>query len=256
MIPVEVFLYEINPVTYARLLANLRQRLPEFGYAQVGDTCWKSFRATLHIINGNGADASVSLVRGSDAVFAINDPNAITGWAMRSTFSHELNRSGVRFFRSLTTMGCNATGLKRDKKMRPTRIECFDRMAEFQSTLPSSRDLCLAAANDDAQWSYLIETSDKWRNRTEVLVRRAFKQQGHDVSITWHRAGDGMFRNELFRHFLTKAEMKGIRGKEEYWLAATKDERLQMIDAYKEAPPPEQMTFWPDCDEVSDEDCA
>ncbi|WP_338684525.1 hypothetical protein QD712_29340 [Streptomyces acidiscabies] len=251
-LPVEIYLYEINPETFIRLVANLGHQLPKLGYSPDGDNCWRSPRAVLYAINGDGRDASIRHLRPGDAVFAINDPNAVTGWAMRSKFSHEVIGRGVRLYRSLTTMGCNATGLKRGKKARPTRIECFDRLAAVQGTLASSRDLCLAAANDDAQWSYLIETSDKWRGRTESNVRRAFKKQGHEVTITWYRVNSPQFQDELFRHFLTKAELKGIRGKEQDWLAATMEQRLQMINAFEEAPPPpppaEQMTFWEDED--------
>ncbi|MEU5306032.1 hypothetical protein ACH4YO_39580 [Streptomyces noursei] len=249
MIPVEAYLHELNPDTFLRLLANLSERLPALGYIRTDETTWQSERAIIRVFNMSGSDASISMLRRTDAVFLINDPNAITDWAMRPTFSREIADRNVGYFRGLTTMGCNASGLKRSKDTRRGRIELFDRMALLQTNLPPYRDLCFAAIiRDKDQWAYLIETSDKWRPKTEDLVRSAFKKHGRDATVTWSRTDAGPFRGEMFRLFLTKAELKGIRGREDAWVAASLDDRINMISTFEDVPPPaepEQMTFWP-----------
>ncbi|MBC9713296.1 hypothetical protein H9Y04_12025 [Streptomyces sp. TRM66268-LWL] len=248
-VPVEVRLYEINSETYRHLLFNLNRQLPRWGFAPEGTGCWRSPRATIQALNCSGADASVDRLLSTDAVFAVNDPNAITDWAMRRSFSQEISDLGVTFFRTLTTMGCNANGLKRGKDTRPARIECFNYVEAAKRTLPRQRDLCFAAIlRDDAQWAYLIETSEKWRNRTTIAVQRAFRQHGRDASVTWSKLdGDGQFRGEMLRLFLTKAEREGIRGQEEAWLAATAAQRIMLLAKYEDTPvppKPEQMSFW------------
>ncbi|WP_227048912.1 hypothetical protein [Streptomyces pinistramenti] len=260
MIPVEVYLHELNPDTFLRLLANLDEQLPAFGYIRMDETTWRSERAVIRVSNMSGSDASISMLRSTDAVFLINDPNAITEWAMRPTFSREIADRNVGYFRGLTTMGCNASGLKRSKDTRRGRIELFDRMALLQKNLPPYRDLCFAAIiRDKDQWAYLIETSDKWRPKTEDLVRRAFKKHGRDATVTWHRTESALFRGDMFRLFLTKAELKGIRSREDEWVAASLDDRIDMISTFEETPPPaepEQMTFWSNDDDETEEQPA
>ncbi|MGW2489574.1 hypothetical protein ACWCV9_20495 [Streptomyces sp. NPDC001606] len=248
-LPVVVNLYEINPETYGRLLANLAVKLPEFGYRKEEPNRWRCGRSVLQVFNQSGVDADIGDVRSYDAVFVINDPNSITEWAMRMSFSREISSRNVTFFRSLTTMGCNASGLKRNKETRRTRIECVDRVGAFQRSVPRFRDLCFAAIiRDDAQWAYLIETSDKWREKTEQLVRGAFKKYDRGTSISWYRTAAGQFRGDMLRLFLTKAEREGIRGHEDRWLTAPLVQRIEMIGASEEAPVPEapvQMGLWP-----------
>ncbi|WP_328743621.1 hypothetical protein OG436_39535 (plasmid) [Streptomyces caniferus] len=247
-IPVAVFLHEINPDTHVRLLANLEERLPGFGFTRMGEQQWSTERAIIRVFNKSGSDASIDMLRRSDAVFLINDPNAITEWAMRPTFSREISARSVSYFRGFTTMGCNASGLKRSKGTRRGRIELFDRIAALQHTLPRYRDLCFAPIiRDRDQWAYLVETSDKWRPKTEDLIRSAFKKYGRDATVTWYRNEEARFRGEMLRLFLTQAELKGIRGQEKHWVNATLDERIEMISAFEDAPvplPPEQMGFW------------
>lgn len=226
--PVRIFLYEIQPATYDRLLANLGQRLPGLGYERTADDTWRSGdHVVIRAFNLSGHRASVNAIHRRDAVVAFNDPNAITEWAMRDEFVKDVG-DRTNMFRSLSTMGCNAAGLKRldpDKRM-----DWFGLVEAQQASLPQSRDLCLAAIErDDAQWAYLLSTSVKWRGKTESVVRTAFKQMGRTAAISWYRQDPAQFQEAKLQLFLTKKERLRLSGHEEQWLAASQDERLEFV---------------------------
>src|SRR5690606_18063734 len=112
--PVEIRMYEIDQATYGALLDNLAAELPLLGYSRPGLATWElaGRNVGIAVFNRSGRTAEVADVRRSDGVLVFNDPNAMSGWAMRPSFATEIARR-TGWFRSLSTMGCNAHGQKR-----------------------------------------------------------------------------------------------------------------------------------------------
>lgn len=241
-IPVQVRLYENAASTYGRLIENLSRHLPGHGYEQASTNMWAHpmSGSTITANFGSGADADVSDIQNDDAVFVINDPNAITEWAMRPAFAAEI---GARTWlsRNLSTMGCNPAGLKRLDITE--RINWFDHVRQQQQALPSYRDLSLAVLdNDEAQWAYLVTTSRhaSWVDKTTAAARRSAKTSGRTLTVKWWRQDHDGFDDLLLKLFLTKRELKQIVGREREWMAASNEQRLAMIPN-PDAPNPEPL---------------
>lgn len=236
--PVEIALHEIKPAVFDLLIKNLEYRLPTLGYSQYEDTSWRiGNRVKLRAFNMSGKDASVDYVGRSDAVLVLNDPNAITDWAMRDSFPAEIaSRTGM--FRSMSTLGCNPSGIKRGSPAE--RLNWFDLIRSQERTLPGYRDLLLSAIErDEAQWAYLLSTATKdgWRDKTEAMVKSAFRRvtetpgsRGRTAAMTWFQQEPEEFQETKLRLILTKDERDRIRGLEEQWFAAPREERLQAFD--------------------------
>jgi hypothetical protein len=227
--PVEIRLHEIQPATYDRLLDNLWTHLPSLGYEQLDSQVWvhNHDHVILTALNMSGKDARVNGIGRGDAVFVVNDPNAISEWAMRDTFAAEIT-SRTWLFRSLSTMGCNPGGLKRIDI--EARLKWFDAVEEQQAALPDHRDLVIAAiARDDAQWAYMLSTAWQWRSTTEKVIEATFRRFGRTALMSWYRQDTSAFQDTKLRLFLQKTERDQIRGKEGAWLAANQADRLAMI---------------------------
>lgn len=228
-VPVHVRLHEIQAATYDRLLGNLCSYLPTLGYTPTSSDSWThpGNGSTVACHNLSGAEADVTDIDRDTAVFVVNDPNAIIDWAMRDTFPAEISaRTGL--FRCLSTMGCNPAGLKR--LTIDERIKWFATVREQQQAMPHYRDLSLAALDrDEAQWAYLVATSDKWRVKTDQAARKSARNCKRSVSIAWWRQNPDLFSDLLLRLFLQKSELKQISGREREWMAASNEERLVMI---------------------------
>lgn len=205
--PVFVQLHEIQPATYDRLLGNLDHYLPDLGYSRESETCWRfGDGVQLHAHNTSGQNADVSFVSNTDAVFVLNDPNAITEWAMRDSFAHEIT-ARTWCFRSLSTMGCNPAGLKRLEMEE--RLHWFNFPDTQEKPLPHYRDLVLAAIDrDEAQWAYLLSTSTNWRSTTERVFSTAFKKVGRTAAMAWMRKDPELFQETKRTLFLTKKERR------------------------------------------------
>ncbi|MDJ0342210.1 hypothetical protein QMK19_03290 [Streptomyces sp. H10-C2] len=239
--PVEIDLYEIQAATYDRLLTNLAVHLPELGYSQVAETRWEiGTRVALRTHNSSGRTASIDHITRNHAVFVVNDPNAITEWAMRPTFAAEIAQT-TWLFRTFSTMGCNVAGIKR--LPIGERIDWFDTVESQQAALPAHRDLLLASiSRDEAQWAYLIGTARKWRTTTEKVAETAFRKIGKGTALSWFLDDADAFQEEKLRLFLQKPERQKLVGREAEWIAAGRAERLAML------PPPEQAPDGPDDD--------
>lgn len=228
-IPVHVHLHEIQTATYDRLIGNLGSYLPTLGYSETATSNWThpGNGSTVAAHDLSGAEANVADVDRNTAVFVVNDPNAITEWAMRPTFAAEIkDRTGLS--RCLSTMGCNPAGIKR--LSIEERIHWFATVREQQQAMPEYRDLSLAALDrDEAQWAYLVATSDKWRAKTDQAAKKSAKSCNRSVSIAWWRQEPDRFYDLLLRLFLQKSELKQISGREREWMAASNEQRLAMI---------------------------
>jgi hypothetical protein len=202
--PVEVRLYEVKQSTYDRLLQNLGTRLPELGYTGTAPTWTYKNHVSLRAILASGGEADTEDIDEWTAVFASNDPNAITDWAMRPTFSAEIARS-TKWFRSISTLGCNVTGLKRTGLTE--RLKWYEQVKQQEVALPRHRNLLLAAIErDDSQWAYLINEADKWRANTENDITKAFAQYDMSVRMFWYRGQNEPYSKLKDELFLTKAE--------------------------------------------------
>jgi hypothetical protein len=207
--PVDILLYEIKPATFRRLLDSLSANLPRLGYTTQGEGAWMlGSRVRLRAYCGSGSDADLLGVRRGDAVFAVNDPNSITDWAMRPKFAAEIGDRTL-WFRSLSTMGCNTGGLKRlDIEQRR---QWFDLLADQEAALPRYRDLLLTAIDgDDAQWAYLMSEPIKWKGTIEVTARSSFRRFNLEIAAAWYRRDVDSY-SALKRHlFLTAPERKEL----------------------------------------------
>jgi hypothetical protein len=226
---VHVRLHEIQPATYDRLLSNLGIYLPALGYTAEGPGTWThpGSESAVTAYNRSGANADVTDIDRDTAVFVVNDPNAITEWAMRPTFAAEI-ATKTWLSRCLSTMGCNPGGIKRGPIT--DRINWFATVREQQQAMPEYRDLSLAALDrDEAQWAYLVATSKEWRAKTDQAAKKSAKNCNRSVSIAWWRQEPHQFDDLLLRLFLQKSELEQIRGREREWMAASSEQRLAMI---------------------------
>lgn len=212
-VPVSIHLYEIAANNYDRLVENLNLQL-----SRAGQTSWRAevekwvfpgrhgnrVEVAAHLGSGSEADVAYIQERNTTAVIALNDPNAITQWAMRDTFSAEV-RARTWMFRSLSTLGCNPDGLKRLKPEE--RAGWFDLIRSTAISLTDWRDLLLCAIERDAaQWAYLIETPKKWRSQTERDADMAFQKVGRTLNMAWYRENPADFREITEQLFYTKKE--------------------------------------------------
>lgn len=206
---IEILLYEINSATYAQLLRNLNSNLQTMGFVAHGDSIWRLGHVTVRAYNADGRTAPVNFVGAQDAVLVINDPNAITDWAMRDSFAQEIT-DRTSWFRSLSTLGCNPSGIKRLPFTE--RVSWFGMIDEQQAALPRHRDLMLAVIEkDSSQWAYLVSTAERWRATSERDVRGAFRTNGgKTVAITWCRRDPAQFEETKRALIYTKDEMREV----------------------------------------------
>lgn len=208
-VPVAIVLSEIQPATFDRLLSSLAENLPALGYQEKNPDHWfgrTKANASVEVIafNQSGKHADINPLRPADAVLVLNDPNAITDWAMRPTFTREI-ADRTWLCRSLSTMGCNPAGIKRAP--RSEREPWFDLVRCQQEALAPYRDLYLAAIERDAaQWAYLFEQADKWRDETEKVVQGAFNRVGKAAASSWFRTTPAAFEALKKDLFLTRSE--------------------------------------------------
>lgn len=199
--------FEIQPETWVRLQANLRRELGREGWHQTDDEtpCWKTGCALAQY---HCADAKTTIpqpeARLSDsAVFIYNDPNSITQWCLTEEFISLC----PKFTTSLSTLGCNANGLKRAP--RETREQWFERTELIASALQPWHDLCLFSVGNADQWAYLISAPKEWRKQITADCSKAHLKSGiaKDPEVEWLRADPSAFRRLEKKLFLTKAEL-------------------------------------------------
>lgn len=205
--PITVVLHEIKAATFDLLERNLAEHLPKLGY-QFDGGWWTAGNARLQAVHSSGADARVDLIQPRTAVLVTNDPNSIADWAMRDTFAMEI-RDRTRWFRAISTMGCNAGGLKRIGYEE--RLRWYGLIQQQRANLPDYHDLILAAIErDDSQWAYLIESPtaerSKWREKTEAIVHKSFGLHGMTMDTAWLRLQPSNFHRIQDRLFLTRGE--------------------------------------------------
>lgn len=202
--------WEIKPETFGRLAENMARELPGLGYHEVEEHKWRfGDKVDLYLFNrdaGEGFD--VSKVRRSDAVYLLNDPNAMTSWAMKPGFAASIERR-TGMFRSMSTMGCNVNGIMR---LRPEeRAKWFDLLREQEVNLPSHRDLYLVVRERDAsKWGFLLSEPVVWRSKIEAQVSAEFRRHEQAVTAAWFKAQPEEYAALKDRLFLTAREREAV----------------------------------------------
>lgn len=207
--PVTVVLHERQARTYALLLDNLARQLPALGYHRASEIEWTCGPVRLVALNADGATADLSLISDRSAVMVSNDPNAIVDWAMPETMPQAI-RNRTPWFLGISTMGCNAAGLKR--LPRDQRQGWYGHVGSMVNGLPQYHDLYLAAIERDAsQWAYLVTSPNAnngcdWRGETEKAAGNSFGIHGMRLRSAWWRTAAEDFRGICHELFLTQDE--------------------------------------------------
>lgn len=200
-----VILFEKAQAVYADLLENLESHLPELGYERLNENQW-TYRGLVYftVINADSATFDPNVIPEGWAVQVLNDPNAVNGWAMDPTLMVKVKERS-RLCLGMSTMGCNATGIKRLK--RAEREGWYGHVKSQVRGLHGNHDLLLAAIEGDAhQWAYLITAPAAWKNDVSEDARKSFAQGGYSLRCVWLRDDPAKFRELLDFLFLTKSE--------------------------------------------------
>lgn len=178
----DVVLVEVAAATYA-ILAESYAGLPH-----------------VQVIHGDSsAPGVVPRPKSTDVVFTHHDPNTVHDWA----FPRELVLP--LFTTTLTTMGCNAGGLKR--LPHAERVRWFEQAYELLRLLPFHHDAILVALNGDAaQFAYLVTGPTVWRDRYMRDIRAAFCYWPSGITVVSWRSDPGGFDRLLRQLFLTRSE--------------------------------------------------
>lgn len=199
--------FEIQPETWVRLQSNLKRELQCNGWQQAkdGTPCWEigSALAQYQCADAKTIIPQLDAQRSTSAVFIYNDPNSITQWCLTKEFISLC----PKFTTSLSTLGCNANGLKRVQ--RETREQWFERTELIASALQPWHDLCLFSVGNADQWAYLISAPVEWREQITADCRKAHAKSGiaKNPEVKWLRADKSAFRRLEKKLFLTKAEL-------------------------------------------------
>jgi hypothetical protein len=196
VLPKALFI-EKQEVTHERLRSNLRQGISDLRIDQPGSRMslnTKCMNSKEFIFPSGFVDAS----------FIYNDPNHIEDWCL----TPELLSSVPRFTTSLSTLGCNVSGLKRIDLHR--RREWFHRVELISETiLQRWHDACLFSVGGADQWAYLITAPAVWRDAiTQNCLKAATKIEGREAApqIAWRKADPFAFYQLERFLFLTKQE--------------------------------------------------
>jgi hypothetical protein len=219
LVPAHVRLHEIQTATYDRLLGNLTSYLPTLGYGAAGPSAWihPGNGSTVSAHNLSGADADVTDIDGNTAVFVVNDPNAITEWAMRPTFTAEI-ATRTWLSRCLSTMGCNPGGTCAAHS--PT--DQISTVREQQQAMPEYRGPLACRADRDEAMGLPSLTSKEWRAKTDKAAKKSAKNCKRSVSIAWWRQEPHQFDDQQLRLlFRSRSRSRSLAASASGWLQAT-----------------------------------
>lgn len=138
--------------------------------------------------------------------FVHNDPNKVTDWAI----TPDLLKVLPRYTTSLTTMGCNVSGLKRlDLESREKWFEYVQVLGQSVRAVKCHDAYLASLRNDKAQWAYLVTAPAKWEQDVVSDVQKAFKDWPHGVEGAW-LSNANQFDTLIKSLFLTKKEFAHV----------------------------------------------
>lgn len=114
--------------------------------------------------------------------FYFFDPNSIADWPL---FPRDFLASAKsRLTLSLSTLGCNASGVKRLAKGAEERLEWKRSALAVAHSIHAWHDAFLIALEGDShQWAYLATAPMRWREDIEKATLGAFR--GHKIQTAW-----------------------------------------------------------------------
>jgi len=198
--------FEIQSETYVRLLSNLQRELAATGWDRNPDSLdtWTkgNVRACYQCADATGCRPPEDALRSDSIVFIYNDPNSIKDWSLTPEFIMACPPRTT----TLSTLGCNAGGLKRAS--REKREEWFEHTELIAGALQPWHDLCLYSVGNASQWAYLISAPKEWRSRITEECKQAHQKSGvsRPPEIAWFRESASAFRDLEEKLFLTKEE--------------------------------------------------
>jgi|SRR5215831_7373295 len=206
---VRVRLYEKNLATFQALVTNLAASLPSIGFRQ-GETSWqhRETGSTVDAFFGDARDLEQFALRPNEWLFVNDDPNNMHGLVLDlGRLQGVIKRPSAGFVTFLSTMGCNAGGLKmlslEHRQWWFRHIEQATKLVADCSRL----DLVLfEIINDKAQWAYLLLVPKIWVEDRIKPFRKEFERQGLSViAYSWWNNRQ-RFKEAIGRLFYTKQE--------------------------------------------------
>lgn len=210
---VRVHLYEKDKAAFQALFTNLVAMLPIIGFVQVSETSWINPVMESHIdaTFGDARELENFEMRPYEFLFINDDPNNMHGLVLDLERLQEViaipQGGGPRFVTFMTTMGCNAGGLKmllpKHRQWWFTHIEQAIAIVRRHSRL----DLWLfEIVGDSAQWAYLMLAPKKWSgDKIKRYCSEFTKQELQVAAHSWHYSQVG-FVEAINRLFYSKQE--------------------------------------------------
>jgi len=156
----EVHASEQNKKTYLQLTNNMEKLWwPLYPRA-------KEF-TNLH--HSKAEELNLPEFRNTDAVFMYNDPNLIAHWSLAPNIINNM----TMYTRTLTTLGCNVGGYKREIAKNPELADKWRNNIEKLLTM-QRHPAVLLAVGDMSQWAYLITTPKNWVGSTMKTCESAW----------------------------------------------------------------------------------
>lgn len=132
--------------------------------------------------------------------FIHHDPNKVTDWCL----SENLLKLMPSYFTTMSTLGCNVSGLKR---LGTQERELWnEKIWELISWLPKHHTALLAVlVKDEAQWAYLLTGPKVWVKQYEQNLRTSFGYWNKGLEIS--TLDNAQFARSLERLVYTKKEL-------------------------------------------------
>ena len=174
---VNVSFYERSPVNASKLKAKTKYPV----YAQDAKNvpvCWSE----------------------RDFLFVVNDPNTMQDWVLPESLKYAPKMTTI-----FSTMGCNVGGIKRlDYKYRQVWYHHLEGQLRLLRRWHDA--LIVTLEGDAAQWAYLVNAPDKWRDDVEKNFNKAFKKCNHTLKSAWYYKDRVDFNNIVNYLFKTHKE--------------------------------------------------
>jgi hypothetical protein len=217
-VEIEAVLIERQQATYLDLCANLHRRLSDYGYVATGDASWRHRMtgSTITAINDDACNYQYCL-RQNQWLAAINDPNHRHDWVLDMGQMAGLVCGGA-MVHFMSTMGCNANGIKR--LPLDERVGWFadvDKACQIARMFPRLDLLLYIIHKDAAQWAYLLLVPYKWVGKTSRQMNGAFRNEGLPVDEYSFKRNEDEFLSQFNHLFFTKSEINQLYTGEIPW---------------------------------------